>query len=167
VNADGGCIVVDTGVLAVADGLHPGASDECRAACVAIARRVQAGVTVGVDTSDLILSEYLRVLGREDRDGLGTKLAISLWRRRYDEDVCRRVDITPTEDPPGSFEEVPTSLRDFDNDDQMYFAVVFADGSGLQIYEALDGEWWDRRADLSAAGLDVQFICAADFLEAT
>jgi hypothetical protein len=159
------CIVVDVNVLAVAEDLHSDATAECRAACVGIARRIQAGVTVAVDTSDLILREYLRVLRRDNRDGLGAKLAISLWRRRRDTAACHQVDISPAEEPPRSFEEVPAALRDFDNDDQMYFAVVFADGSGLQLYQALDGEWWDRRADLAAAGLDVQFLCAADLLK--
>jgi hypothetical protein len=160
-----GCTIVDTGVLAVADGLHDGASDECRAACATIARKIQGGVVVAVDKSDLILREYLRVLKGGHGGGIGAKLASSLWRRRYDTSVCRQVEITPIDDPPGSFEEVPESLRDFDNDDQMYFAVAFGDGSGLQIFEALDGEWWDRRADLAAEGLDIQFLCAADLLE--
>jgi hypothetical protein len=160
-----GCIVVDANVLAVVEGLHGEASDDCLAACIRIAHSIQGGVVVAVDSGDLILSEYLRVLGRDHRAGLGAKLASSLWRRRYDANVCRQVEITPTEDPPGSFEEVPERLRDFDDDDQVYFAVVFADGTGLQIYQALDGEWWDRRADLAAGGLDVQFLCAADLLD--
>jgi hypothetical protein len=71
-----------------------------------------------------ILSEYLQTLRMSDDSGVGKKLAIRLWRRRYDQNVCQLVAITPIVAPAGSFEEVPLSLRDFDRDDQKFFAVA-------------------------------------------
>ena len=42
------CIVMDTNVLAVAEGLYDGASDACRLACVDLVRLVEGGQPVGV-----------------------------------------------------------------------------------------------------------------------
>jgi hypothetical protein len=157
------CVVVDTNVLAVAEGLHDHASEECVLACIRLLRAVIDGKKiVGVDDADGILGEYLKTLGESSRAGVGQKLASRLWRTRYDPNVCHRVEITPIDDPPGSFSEVPLPLRDFDADDQRFLAVAAAEGVNPPIFQALDQEWWQRRPDMAANGLDVQFLCATD-----
>lgn len=118
------CVVVDTNVLAVAEGMHGEASDECRLACAGLLRRISDGQRVLVDADDEILVEYVKVLEASPRSGVGTKLAKSLWRRRHDENVCHRVPITRIDDPEGSFDEVPVALRDFDPDDQKFLAAA-------------------------------------------
>jgi hypothetical protein len=160
------CVVIDTNVLAVADGLHDGASDECVLACVRLLQRVRSGQRVAVDTDDLILTEYLGALRGTRESGFAGKLALSLWRRRFDTGTCHRVPITPLagEGSSRSWFEVPQALRDFDEDDQKFLAVAVAEGNSPPIFEALDLEWWSRRADLAADGLDIQFLCVADIL---
>jgi hypothetical protein len=159
-------IVVDTNVLAVSEGRHDGASDACVAACATLARRIQEGrATVVVDEADEILTEYLRVLGQDGSSGIGVKLARRLRQRKYDDAVCRRVPITPIECPPGSYEEVPEGLRDFDLDDQKFLAVARADRESPPLFAGIDQEWWRRRADLAAAGFDIQFPCSDDLLD--
>lgn len=157
-------VVVDVNVLAVAEGLHDGATDLCRAACLRIAHQVRDGRTVVVDADDLILSEYVKVLRDADSAGVGKKLASFLYRRRYDPEICHRVALTPVDPPLGSFDEVPEALRDFDLDDHMYIAV--ASTTDAPVFQALDKEWWDRRQDFVANGIDVQFLCAADLMDA-
>lgn len=161
------CIVVDTNVLATAEGINEDASEHCRAACIQIARRIQAGATIAIDADDLILKEYLSALSDSHSAGIGAKLATSLFRRRYDPQVCRRVPLAPSEEPPGSFEEVPTKLRSFDVDDHKFIAVAAAEGNGPQVFQALDEQWWDRRQDFVESGIDVQFLCAADLMDET
>jgi hypothetical protein len=160
-------IVVDTNVLAVAEGLHPEASDECRAACIKLAGTINAGAIVAVDSEasgEVVLREYLQTVGRSKTSGVGQKLAVRLWHRRYDTSVCRRVNISAMEESSGTFEEVPETLRDFDNDDHKWIAVAIADETKPQIFQALDREWWQRRKDFVEAGLDVQFLCALDLI---
>jgi hypothetical protein len=158
------CVVIDTNVLCVAEGLHAGASEACRLACVQLAGRILEGQRVGVDTADAILNEYMGSLRLARTDGVGKKLAVRLFHLRFNQAICHRVDITPADPPPGSFAEVPALLADFDVDDHKFLAVAAAEGESPPIYAALDGEWWERRPDFAAAGLDVQFVCGADML---
>jgi hypothetical protein len=159
------CIIVDTNVLAVAEGLHGQASETCVAACLSIARRLQDGATIAVDDGDRILKEYIDALRGSTNAGIGSKLASALYRRRFDPNVCRLLSLTPIDEPPGSFEEVPEPLRDFDNDDQKFIAVAVAEGSRSPVFTAVDREWWDRQEDLSRNGINVQHLCAAEFLD--
>jgi hypothetical protein len=158
------CVVVDTNVLAVADGMHEGASPECVLACVQLARRVSDGQRLGVDSGDEILNEYLGTLRNGRTAGIGAKLAESLWRRRFDARVCHQIAISSIADPPGSYAEVPVPLRDFDVDDQKFLAVALSEGGVPLVFQALDEEWWRRRADLIGNGIAVQFLCAVDLL---
>jgi hypothetical protein len=157
------CIVVDTNVLAVAEGLHVDATEQCRAACVDIARRIKEGLTVVVDADGLIVAEYVQALAKSHTAGVGTKLARVLRRQQNDSAKCCKVKLTPSDEPPGSFEEVPQSLRDFDVDDHKFIGVAAVGGS--QIYQAVDREWWGRRHDFAACGVDVQFLCATYLMD--
>lgn len=158
------CVVVDTNVLAVAEGMHGGASDHCVLACARLLRRILGGQTVAVDAADAILAEYIGTLRSSKKSGIGHKLAIFLWHRRHDSSICHTLPITALGEPPGSFAEVPPTLRDFDVDDQKFLAVAAAEGATPPIFQALDNEWWHRRTDFSVNGLDVQFLCVADIL---
>lgn len=158
------CIVMDTNVLAVAEGLYDGASDACRLACVDLVRLVEGGQPVALDSGDEIVREYLGALKTSRTAGLGVKVAQRLYRLRRNPAVCHLVDVTPIAGSTATFEEVPQSLRDFDADDKKFIAVAAAETCEPQIYTAVDAEWWERRQDFARAGLDVQFPCAGDFL---
>jgi hypothetical protein len=165
---DNHCAVVDTNVLAVAEGLYDGASDECVAACSRLARQIQEGkILVAVDSEqsgEVVLREYLDALNDKRQAGVGSKLAVRLWRMRHDSNVCRKVDITTVPDT-SSYEEVPADLRDFDTDDHKWIAVASADDENPPIYQAHDREWWERREDFVRNGIDVQFLCASDLVD--
>jgi hypothetical protein len=158
------CVVLDTNVLAVAEGLHGGASEACRLACIELVKLVEGGLPVAVDSFDEIVSEYVGALRGSGTAGLGVKVAQRLYRLRRDRGVCHVVDVTRVDGPPRSFEEVPEALRDFDDDDHKFIAVAAAEACQPQIYTAVDAEWWQRRQDFADASIDVQFLCAGDFL---
>ncbi len=159
-------IVVDTNVLAISEGLNGNASEACVAACTRLARRIQEGrAVVVVDDGDEILTEYLRILTGRGTSGIGVKLARILRQRKYDTSVCRRVKITSSSRTPGTYDEVPDLIRNFDNDDQKFLAVAMADPEHPQIYAGLDEEWWCRRSELMNAGFDVQFPCSDDLMD--
>lgn len=122
---------------------------------------------IAVDESDLILLEYVGALKNSQTAGIGAKLAAYLHQRRYQANTCRRVPVTPIAAPAGSFAEVPEPLRDFDADDQKFIAVAVAEGNRLPILTAVDREWWERHAEFTQHGVDVQFLCLADFLANT
>lgn len=156
------CVVVDTNVFAVAEGLHE-ASDSCKAACVRLAEQVREGLMLAVDTDDQIFREYLDALHGSQRSDLATKMVARLYHRRYT--ACRRLEIHPASPPEGTYEEVPQALRDFDVDDQKFIAVANAGDPKCPIFTAVDGEWWTRRDDFVSNGIDVQFVCASDLID--
>lgn len=120
---------------------------------------------VALDTADEILTEYLRVLKQKRSSGLAVKLARRLQQRKHDPEICRQVTITPLPNPSGSYVQVPVSIRDIDADDQKFFAVASASSDNPQVFAGLDFEWWQRKEDLSNAGLDIQFLCADQLFE--
>jgi hypothetical protein len=158
------CVVIDTNVWAIAEGMEPNASDQCVASCLGLLARVEAGLVIAIDTDGRVLNEYLGCLRSAKTAGLAVKLASRLSRTYRSGTGCKEVLITPLDDPPGSYEEVPANVRDFDPDDQKFLAVAAAEGSNPMVFAGLDSEWWERAEDLRLAGLNVQFPCAADLL---
>jgi hypothetical protein len=111
-------LVVDTNVLAIAEGMNDAASADCVAACKGLVLRIDEGYRILVDEGDEILAEYLGTLSHAGTSGLAARLAEVLWRTRFGGERCDKVAITPIDTPPGSYDEVPIALRDFDIDDQ-------------------------------------------------
>lgn len=161
-NAVPECVVIDTNVWAIAEGMHGGASEQCVGACLALLRQVAEGVRIAVDEGDEVFNEYVGTLKAAKTSGFAVKLALRLFRTRWDPGVCKRVPITACDEPPPSYNEIPPNLADFDSDDQKFLAVALAEGSAPFLYAGLDGEWWERQAELHASGLNVQFVCPAD-----
>lgn len=160
-----GEVVVDTNVLAISERRHPEASDACLNSCIELVRQIHDGeLVVLVDEQDEILTEYLRYVGGKESSAVGKKIALLLRTRKHDTSVCRRFSITPQPDNAGGYVEVPASLSDFDNDDQKFLAVAKVSGVTPKIFAGLDGEWWDRSADLVDAGFDIQFRCSSDLI---
>ena len=157
-------VIIDTNVLCVAEGMHEGATQTCRASCIDFLKKVEEGIVVVADTDDLILKQYVDAMNTATTAGIGVKLAKRLWRLRHGGEVCRLVRITPADADEGGFEEVPNELRNFDSDDLMFIAVACADPEGSPLYQALDTQWWARRDDFIASGIDLQFLCTADLL---
>ena len=157
-------LAIDTNVFAIAEGLNPDASENCIAACVALLRLIETGYPVVVDEGDAIFAEYLNTLGNAGTSGFAVKLVRTLYHTRYGNPACVRVAITPAAVPPGEYDEVPATLRDFDADDQKFIAVAVAVVGGAPIAVGLDGEWFDRQADFVGAGIDIQFLCLADLV---
>jgi hypothetical protein len=156
------CVVIDTNVWAIAEGMHQDASDQCVAACLALLRQVAGGLLLAVDDGDEVLTECISVLQTAKTSGFAKKLITRIWHTRWDAKVCKRVPITACAEPPPSYDEIPPSLHNFDADDQKFLAVALCEGNKPLLFAGLDGEWWDRQADLQLADLNVQFVCPAD-----
>ena len=129
-----------------------------------VLRLVQGGQRIAVDRADAIFNEYFGALSTSTRADFASKLVLRLFHLRYSDDVCHRVDITPIDDPPGSFAEVPAQLQGFDRDDQKFIAVAAAEGGTPPLFAGVDSEWWLRRVDFAAVNIDVQFPCVADLI---
>jgi hypothetical protein len=157
-------IVIDTNVLAIAEGLHAGASETCIAACTNVVLQIERGSPLLVDDADEIFAEYLGTLCSSGYSGLVSKLIVKLYRERRGSPRSVPVSITPSAAAPKAYDEVPDDLADFDRDDQKFIAVAATTGGYSPIVAGLDREWWDRLADFASSGLLVQFPCMTDLL---
>lgn len=158
-------IVVDTNVWAISAGMAEQATASCVDQCTTLLLQLhKARRQLVVDDAGRIFAEYTNTLDRAPAGGFATKLVKHLSRTQWSR--CHRVTITERDDPPGSFDQVPESLKDFDVDDQKFLAVAASPEAGApMVFAGLDGEWWDRRTDLRVGGLEVHFPCVSDLMD--
>lgn len=152
--------VIDTNVLAVANGRHPDASDGCVANCVAFLLDVKQDGLVVLDDERRILDEYRRNVkpGGQPRTGY----QFFKWLR----DCHVRqvvVKLTPRSTLGGAedFEEFPDApdLAGFDPADRKFVAVARASDRDPEIANATDADWVDYRQALALHGVRVRQLC--------
>lgn len=156
--------VIDTNVILVANGAHAGMGDECKLACVerldAIAKRGRVVVDDGFE----ILHEYLN--RTEPRVGRRAGDVFLKWLLNNQNNPARveRVRITPSAGH--SYAEVeslglPISI---DTSDRKFVAVAARRRRKPPIWQAADTKWLDWWQALRVAGIEVEFVCAADLV---
>jgi hypothetical protein len=157
--------VVDTNVIAVANGEAGHVGDECIATCAEFLRFVQSsGNIVVIDSPGDILREYLR--HRTDgQPGVGERFIRWILQVRADPEHCKVVDITASVSASGrpTFEEYPDSqeLDLFDQDDKKFVAVAAATDGRATIVNATDHDWADYAEALKRVNVSVMCICPA------
>jgi hypothetical protein len=155
--------LVDTNV-GIAANFESDASDECALICIQTLRAITKRGHLVLDDIGLIFDEYRKNMSMSGQPGVGD--AFMRWVRdnQYNTDCCTRVCITPMDD---SFNEFPTeeALQDFDRSDRKFVAVAAAHGGNPPILEACDTDFWIAREALSAAGIQIEFLCPIDIQE--
>lgn len=150
--------VIDTNVLAVANGRHAPASDACVGACIEalLAAREQG---VSIDDGQRVLDEYRRHASFAGQPGVGDAFFKWLWDHQADTRCCERVVINSHAGR--GFIEFPDdqSLQSFDASDRKFVAVALASPSEPAVLNASDTDWWQFRTALEAHGLQIQFLC--------
>ena len=113
-----------------------------------------------VDADGLIFEEYSRYLSHSGQPGVGDAFFKWLWDNQAVEAHCRRVAITPAEEP-RRFLEFPDDARltTFDLNDRKFVAVAMAAGSQPVVVNASDTDWWNARQVLTEYGIAIEFVC--------
>lgn len=156
-------VVVDTNVPKTASGHATHASHACIDATIQELARIMKRDTLVLDDADEIFGEYVRALGYAGTPGAGEKFVKWVSDHRYNAARCVRVRITPKTDPAGrTYAEIPTSpsLAEFDRDDHKFVAVSLVCGEPNEIVNALDSDWANFAAQLTAIGVKVRQLCA-------
>jgi len=154
--------VIDTNVLLVANGSHPGVSPECQEACV---RRLlvhkQSGVTV-IDSGYLILSEYQNRIRSNQSKRVGDVFLKWLLQNKSNSARVHQVELN--ESRGNTFVEFPdTELQArFDPSDRKFVAVAHAHPGKPPVWQAVDSKWLDWWPNLLKMGVKVEFLCQAD-----
>ena len=152
-------VVVDTNVPVVANGKAEQADLECEYACVRKLIEIQSEHRTLLDDKQLIFKEYRRRLSHSGQPGVGDAFFKWLWENQRNQEHCRIVPVTVSNDC--EFAEFPDDPRlgSFDTDDRKFVAVALSSETDPQVLNAVDRDWWDHRQALAENGVNVLCLC--------
>lgn len=156
--------VVDTNVPIAANRAN-GIDRQCANSCTkALLKIKQAGKLI-VDNEGEIFDEYRRHLSLSGQPGTGDAFIRWAYNNRGRKDLVVEVEITPSSDGSGSYNEFPSSndLSEFDRSDRKFVAVALKHGQGSRILNATDSDWWHYRDALARFRVEIEFICPERF----
>lgn len=153
-------VIVDTNVLVVAAERQ---EDSWSAADVALCSEALLDIaegrcSVAIDSSGLIIDEYVQQLGYSGMPMLGQLVAKHLHDRMFDATVCERIDIDIDSDGVATLPDDP-GLVGFDPSDRKFAAVALAHPHHPPVWNAVDTDWWLYRDALARVGVSIRFLC--------
>ena len=152
--------VIDTNVLAVANGRHGTASPGCVEHCVSYLQQMKASGLVLIDDGRRILDEYRDNLWKGGQPRAGW--AFYKWLCDHPKSGhLRSVHITPVPGSDDNFMEFPSdpSFAGFDRGDRKFVAVAIASGLHPRIANAVDSDWADYDSALAAHSVRLLYLC--------
>ena len=154
-------VVIDTNVPVVANGRAVQAGTQCRGRCIDELMATRARRRLLLDDQGQIIEVYRRHLSPAGQPDPGDAFFKWLWDNQANPAHVRIVSVTPLDDDPRGFAEVPADvdLATFDWDDRKFVAVALASGSAPSILNASDRDWWIHRRALKRCGVRVEFLC--------
>lgn len=155
-------VVIDTNVLAVANGAHKGVSRACEQACIERLQHARQNCVIVLDDRFRILKEYLRNANANSGRRIGDEFLKWLLQNKAKPERVQFVELT--ELPDGNFVEFPDAALQprFDASDRKFPAVANAHPKKPPIWQAVDSKWLAWWQPLAAAGVQVVFLCPDD-----
>jgi hypothetical protein len=152
--------VVDTNVVATAEGANPAAGAACRLACAEALYAVMQRGHLFLDTAGSIVAEYVDAVGGGQPEAGGAFVRWVLqnqWRAAS----VTHVRVTPRTGAATGFEELPapTDGTTYDPSDEKFLAVAAAHPDRPPILQAFDSKWWGWQNALKACGVTIHFLC--------
>lgn len=157
--------VVDTNVVATADGANDGVSVGCRTASAKALHQIMRHGHIFLDASDLIVAEYLKAVGlRSGQPEPGSAFVRWVIEHQWSAARVTRVPITPRPDGPTGFRELPAPAAGtaYDPADEKFLAVAAAHPDKPPILQSFDSKWWGWTESLAACGVTIHFLCAEE-----
>ena len=153
--------IVETNVLATANGHASHSNEGCVSRCIEELAKVINGGYLLIDDGGRIFKEYARYATRKGQPGPGDAFFKWAWYNQTNDSVCGLIAITEISGSENHFEEFPTdaSLINFDRADRKWIAVSVASNRDPEILNATDTDWWNYIEALEQNGIRVRFIC--------
>ena len=147
--------VVDTNVLAVANGRHERASPFCRLASIESLQMILAVGRIVVDSNGEISEEYKRYCSPSGQPGVGD----IFFREILQNYIGKVLRVDLHKNPDGSFVDFPADadLRQFDISDRKFVAEAVK--SGAAVVNATDPDWLEHKTALNRNGIVIEFVC--------
>jgi hypothetical protein len=154
--------IVDTNVILVANGQHPGVTQACVAACQTWLTQIMAHGRIVLDDAHEILGEYGHKCDPQAGQGVGD--AFVKWAQHHLDDPNRVEWVHLERDPVWGFRAFPRegALWLFDASDRKFVAAACSHPSRPPILQAADSKWLDWAPTLAEHGVEVTFLCDAD-----
>jgi hypothetical protein len=153
--------VVDTNVVAAADGKASCTADCTRASLNAVRQITQRGSRLAIDDAWRIISEYRMNLNYPGQPGIARAFLKWVLINQGNRKRCVRVPITSTGSDSEDFAEFPKhrDLASFDPSDRKFVAVAARHPEHPPILQATDTKWWGWNKALSECEIEVRFLC--------
>jgi hypothetical protein len=150
--------VVDTNVAVTANSTTP-AVLACAAACAIALTRLASEGAVVIDDAWKILTEYRRNLSQSGQPGPGDAFYRWVLTNRANPERVRFVRVEPH--PSRGYDAFPddAALASFDAADRIFAATALVAGPDVELWCALDTDWWDHREPLNANAVNLVFHC--------
>ncbi|NBD20170.1 hypothetical protein GTZ97_05730 [Aquabacterium fontiphilum] len=154
--------IVDTNVILVANGRHPGVTSACEAACRDWLTRIMEAGRIALDDGFALLGEYQHKADAQRGRGVGDAFVRWALRHRDDDARCDRIALAPH--PVRGYAAFPEdpALADFDVADRMFVALARSHPERPDILQAADSKWLDWAPALARQGVRVRFLCEVD-----
>ena len=156
--------VVDTNVATTANGSNPAAGVDCMAASASALQSVMNAGHVFLDDGGKIVDEYRDHLRPGGQPGPGDVFLKWVLTHEWGGQRVTRVALTPTDDDPEDFVELPPPPAGitYDRSDRKFLAVSAAHPEHPAILQSCDSKWWGWRDALAAVGVSVHFLCEVE-----
>lgn len=153
--------VVDTNVAMTANGKQGCASPTCAAACACALEAITKNGHLFIDDQRLIISEYNKNLKSKGEPGPGDAFLKWVLTNEWAVSRITRVRITPLDEDPLRFEELPDPSDgiQYDPSDRKFLAVSAAHSDHPPILQALDSKWCGWKGSLALIGVHIHFLC--------
>ena len=152
--------VVDTNVIAVANGYYENIENDCLSNCIDYLSQHESKKFALDDTYE-ILNEYFRYANRSGQPNIGDAFVKWLWENHTNPNVCELVTITKSEDEDILYNEIPDieNLTGFDRSDQKFLAVALQTSQDATIINATDSDWINYHKAITSLGISINNIC--------
>lgn len=136
--------VIDTNVIAVANGKFFEVSETCKFSCEEFLENIIiTKQRISIDDRHLIFQEYLHYADLKGIPGVGDAFIQWLWQNMGREEICEVVNILPLNVEETQFDTI-LSIEAFDNfdpADKKFLAVAFGSQFEVTIHNATDSDW--------------------------
>jgi hypothetical protein len=153
--------VVDTNVATTANAINSGAPRDCVAESARALLEVMKAGHVFIDDDGSIVGEYRSNLNAKGQPGPGDVFLKWLLTHEWGNEKVTRVTITPKEEDPEDFEELPAAPEGtlYDRSDRKFLAVAAAHEEHPPILQSFDSKWWGWQSSLSEHQIKIHFLC--------
>jgi predicted nucleic acid-binding protein len=148
-------VVIDTNVLIAANARSTHATASCSAECARALLRIQSECEVVEDIEGSVFLEYKRYCNFDGQPGVGDLFFLWFINSRATNRVVR-ISIGNTQKE--HQEAIHSDLHSFDPSDLKWIALYVL-GSAIEIINALDSDWRNSSALLSAHSVTVTELC--------